>query len=226
MQEASFNKYADEYNRILTDNLEFFGKDIDYYAQYKTEIVREYLQKKPLKILDYGCGIGNNVKFLSEVFPDSEICGCDISAKSLEIAARSHPRVKFFLLDKNSPLENGFDLVFTANVFHHIPKQQRQDAVRQILEFLMPGGSAFIFEHNPYNPVTRHLVRTCAFDADAVLLKPGELKGLLKDGGLRVEMIRYTLFFPSFLKNLRFLETKLLRCFPLGGQYFVYAIKP
>ncbi len=39
------------------------------------------------------------------------------------------------------------------------------------MSVLKKKGRVYIFEHNPYNPVTRYLVATCEFDRDAVLFK-------------------------------------------------------
>jgi hypothetical protein len=87
-------------------------------------------------------------------------------------------------------------------------------------ERLRTGGRLFVFEHNPYNPVTRHLVNTCPFDADAVLLTRAETVALLKTAGLEPSAAAYCLFFPRLLAGLRPLET-WLGWLPLGGQYFV-----
>jgi hypothetical protein len=78
----------------------------------------------------------------------------------------------------------------------------------------------FVFEHNPYNPVTRRLVNTCPFDADAVLLARAETVSLLKAAGLEPSAAAYCLFFPQMLAALRPLEA-WLGWLPLGGQYFV-----
>jgi hypothetical protein len=43
-------------------------------------------------------------------------------------------------------------------------------AIRYCYSRLKEDGHFIIFEHNPINPVTRHLVKNCPFDADAVLL--------------------------------------------------------
>ena len=51
----------------------------------------------------------------------------------------------------------GFDLVFVAGVFHHIPPEERQGAADAVAAHMAPGGSLVVFEHNPYNPVTRKL---------------------------------------------------------------------
>jgi hypothetical protein len=89
---------------------------------------------------------------------------------------------------------------------------------------LNQGGELFIFEHNPYNPLTRRIVNNCEFDDDAILLTAREIKSRLLQSKFRFLQTHYTLFFPGFLSKLRFLE-KYMEWLPLGGQYFVHAIK-
>jgi len=95
-------------------------------------------------------------------------------------------------------------------------------AVRYCCSHLKRGGQFIIFEHNPINPVTRHLVKNCPFDADAVLLSMRETIELNRNANLNVDESSYCLFFPQQLAVLRPFE-KYLRWLPIGGQYFVCA---
>ena len=118
-----------------------------------------------------------------------------------------------------------FDLVLASCVFHHIPPQDRQTAIRYCQSRLKKNGHFIIFEHNPINPVTRRLVRNCPFDADAVLLSMRETVARMRKEHLKVDEASYCLFFPRPLAALRPFE-KYLRWLPMGGQYFVCASDP
>ena len=223
---VDFDKHAETYEKQLTEDLKFFGEESKYFAEYKIKIVKECLKSSPANILEYGCGIGMNLQFLVDYFPQSKIHGADISAKSIEVASKNNASVSFFLLE-DSEVEkhkDSFDVVFVSNVFHHIEPPLRKKAISNIYKMLKNKGSVFFFEHNPYNPVTRHIVNTCVWDTDAILLKPDESIGLFKDGGFKIVRKHYTLYFPAFLKFLRFLE-KGLFFLPLGGQYYIWAEK-
>ena len=78
----------------------------------------------------------------------------------------------------------------------------------------------FLFEHNPFNPVTRHIFERCPFDADAEMLPMKEARTLADNAGLRINRCGYTLFFPRQLSFLRGLEP-MLRGIPIGAQYYV-----
>jgi SAM-dependent methyltransferase len=220
MDKNDFDQFAEDYNAILDKQLNFFEGDSSYFAEYKIIKLKSLLTASPKTILDFGCGVGRSAQFLQQYFPESSIHGCELSKKSLEQAEKILPAAEFFLSSELSVRPKTYDLVFVSNVFHHIPPAERLTAITQIANACQPGASVVIFEHNPYNPLTRHLVNTCPFDEDAVLLKPKELKSLFQQAGIKNINLTYTLFFPAFLKRLRFLE-KYLGFLPLGGQYLV-----
>jgi SAM-dependent methyltransferase len=222
----SFDKYSNNYTEILRENLGMFGRDIAYYAEYKIKIILRNIVSPPNSILDYGCGIGRTIPFLSEYFPNAEIWGCDISEESLNIAEKLNRNQNFFSLNDNefTNQKQFFDLILVANVFHHIAPEMRLHEMRKIKGFLKSSGELFVFEHNPYNPITRHIVNTCPFDFNALLLKPSEMKQLLIKSKFNILKKRYSLFFPAALKSFQCLES-LLELIPMGGQYYFHAEK-
>lgn len=226
MKKVDFDKHAEEYNNIIEKDLQIFGEENSFFAEYKAKIVRELISKEPSFILDYGCGIGRSIKYFSKYFPNASIYGCDISKKSLEMASNINQHVKFFeIKDEELNKHSGmFDIVFISCVLHHVHPNQRNQSIKKIHSLLKNKGSLFIFEHNPYNPFTRHFVSNCIFDKDAVLLKSKETYKLVKQSDFHVKRKNYTLFFPAFLKGFRFLE-RYMGFLPLGGQYYIMAVK-
>ena len=228
-EKVNFDLHAESYEKQMAEDLKFFIEETGYLAEYKVKIVKETLEdKKPRNILEYGCGIGMNINFFNKHFGQSEIYGCDISKKSLEVAEeRNHERVKFFLIteENSAKYKNFFDVIFVSCVFHHIQPSHRLNSMKNIFSLTKPGGVFYLFEHNPYNPITRKIVNECIWDTDAILLKPGESYNLTKEAGFTPEHRRkYTLFFPGFLRFLRRTE-KFISFLPLGGQYYIKARK-
>lgn len=221
---VNFDKFTGSYNSLLRQNTKFFVADDTYFARYKVLLTKQMLDRKPARILEYGCGIGRNIPFLRQYFKSSEICGSDISAKSLDVARTQNPGIYFWEEGDVTSERSEFDLVFVAGVFHHIPPGERAGIARNLYSRLKRGGSLVVFEHNPYNPLTRYIVSSCVYDEDAVLLAPSEVRHHLEQAGLGVVKHSYALFFPPSLWMLRWLE-KRLGWLPLGGQYWVHAIK-
>ena len=225
MQKIDFDEYADTYDDILKAQLGFFSKDDKYFARYKAGFVRKYLKKQPKRILEYGCGTGRNLPFLKEAFPLAEIYGSDISAKSVAIAKKQNQFARCCCLDEDfMQFLDYFDLIFVAGVFHHIAPNERVGVLKHINGLLSKTGSVFIFEHNPYNLITKKLVRECPFDADAILLSVNKINELLGKAGFVTILKKYTLFVPPSLARLAKLE-RYLGWLPLGGQYCVQAKK-
>ena len=107
-------------------------------------------------------------------------------------------------------------------MFHHIPPDQHRAIFGQLRSLLAPGGWLVVFEHNPVNPATRHVVATCPFDENAVLRSAGQLGRSQREAGFPAVETTYTSFFPGALKALRPLEHYLARV-PLGAQYYTLA---
>lgn len=224
MKKIDFDGYAGDYNALLRESTDFFTEDESYFARYKVAIAAGLMETPPARVLEFGCGIGRNVPFLREAFPGAEIMGSDVSAKSIELAAAANPGVHFWVEGDESSERHGFDLVFVAGVFHHIPPVERTGAAATIVGRMNPGGTLVVFEHNPYNPVTRKIVSECPYDEGVELLRPAELAAHLAAAGLRTTRRGFSLFFPPKLRALVWLEP-MLAWLPLGGQYWVRAAK-
>lgn len=221
---VDFDDYTEKYNQLLREGTAFFSTDDAYFARYKAELMKSFLRRPVKRLLEYGCGIGRNIPFLREAFPEAEVVGTDISRASLDMARQSQPEIKFFDEDDGTVDLGLFDLIFVAGVFHHVPVRKRPSIASQLYRRLQSPGDLFVFEHNPYNPVTRRIVSNCPYDEDAILLSPRELRRYLDVEGFNYSRTKYCLFIPPRFKRLVWLEPKL-GWLPLGGQYFMHVSK-
>jgi SAM-dependent methyltransferase len=222
MEKVDFDEYASNYDQILEDQLGNFG-DIAYYSEYKVNIFKNLLEMESGRLLEFGCGMGRNIPYFVDKFPGFEVIGQDISESSLSLAKAANPKIAF-IQDLESAKES-FDVIFISNVYHHIHPDLRDKVTADLYACLRPGGRLIIFEHNPFNPVTRHMVNTCEFDDDAILLKKKETEKLFSKHGFKIDKSAYTLFFPSALKALSFTE-KYMKKIPMGAQYYILFAKP
>jgi len=229
--EAEFDKFAAEYERDHAASIRLSGETPAFFARYKVIDVAAALARrgdKPLRILDFGAGVGNSLGPMRAAFPDSDIVLLDPSSQSLDIARSRFPGLAHFQpFDGQSiPYGDGhFDLVFTACVFHHIPEILHTGLLSEINRVMKPGASFFLFEHNPWNPLTLHAVNNCSFDENAVLINAPQMNSRMAAAGLARRKTVYRLFFPRFLAKLRPLERYLTNV-PMGAQYYVHAVKP
>jgi len=229
MDSAEFDRFAEEYHATHAANVRISGEDPDYFARYKIDELRRRWDRwgraEPGAVLDFGAGVGNSLPWLRKAFPAARLVGVDVSARSLEIAAQRFPGTAELVRYDGEALpfaQESFDLVFSACVFHHIDAAEHAGLLAALRRTLRPGGLLTIFEHNPVNPVTRHIVATCPFDEDAVLIPAPEFVRRLETAGFRKVEAAYTGFFPGALRALRPLERFMTRL-PVGAQYYTLA---
>jgi SAM-dependent methyltransferase len=228
MSSAEFDSVAADYRSQHAASLRLSGEEPDFFAHYKARDVRQIVERagmSPRRILDFGSGIGNAIAPLREEFAEAQLTCLDVSAESLDHARRNHGDVAIYRHYDGTHIPNDvgqFDIVFTACVFHHIPEEQHVSLLGQIRNLLAPGGRFILFEHNPWNPATRHAVSSCPFDANAVLISAPEMARRLRLAGFSQCDTRYRLFFPAALAWLRPLE-RFLTGLPLGAQYCLSA---
>jgi SAM-dependent methyltransferase len=112
------------------------------------------------------------------------------------------------------------DAAYAMCVFHHIDEIDHVNTLKDIRCRLKPGGLMLIYEHNPHNPLTVRVVNNCIYDENAKLIPAATMAQRCRDAGFKSVKIKYRVFFPGFLRTLRFTE-KILSWIPLGGQYYV-----
>lgn len=224
-----FDAYAKDYRGIHTENIKISGADSFYFAEMKVKLLQQYERNTSLKIMDVGCGDGATEIYFNKYFPLWHIAAIDISGQSIDEAINKNVfNCDFKVYDgKHIPFpDEVFDAVFMAGVLHHINFELHAGLIKEIKRVLKSGGRLYLFEHNPLNPVTRHLVDTCAFDKNAKLLKSRYTQEIIAENALRIKQKKFIIFFPrkGILSNLIFLE-KYLQWLPFGGQYFIVAEK-
>ncbi len=90
MKSPEFDRYADSYRRLHSENIRITGESPKLFARYKAKHAsRLATGGLPVpRILDFGCGIGNATPYLREYFPDCSHW-YDVSPASLAVA-REH----------------------------------------------------------------------------------------------------------------------------------------
>jgi SAM-dependent methyltransferase len=224
-----FDQYAPSYTELLDDPIRNrFAQDPLHFHRRKWLLIQRLLNRAGVILstqrwLDVGCGRGELLEIAGSHF--AQAIGCDPSAGMLSF----HP--SFRMHEQPSLVELPFedrsvDLVTAVCVYHHVHGAARTLLTREIERVLTPGGLCCIIEHNPWNPVTRAIVKRCPVDADAELLSAPAASRLLREVGFQALSTDYFLYLPEKLfQHLGFLE-EMLRMPPLGGQYALLARAP
>lgn len=224
-----FDLYKERYTRLVNKSIRFSGLTVDFFVRAKARHLialakRNFADPKRLRVLDVGCGAGSiHPHIINSLGP---ITGVDVAAETIELAKKANPMVRYQPYDGHKlPFEAAsFDLAYAVCVLHHVPPPDWQGFVREMTRVTARDGLVVIFEHNPYNPLTRRAVRNCELDDDAVLLRASRVRELLKGAGLIRVRSRYILFAPVEGPLAAWLDGAL-GGLPAGAQYFVSANK-
>lgn len=227
-----FDELAESYERKINQAIAFGGREHQFYIDVKRDhiirLVEAHFARSGglhnLDVLDLGCGIGAYHQGLKNRF--HELHGIDVSPRSVEVAKRNNPFVHYETFDGTRlPYDDErFDVSFAICVMHHVPPSGWLNFTREMHRVLKPGGLALVFEHNPYNPATQFIVKTCDIDKDAVLLRPGKLRQMFENAGFSKAWTRTILSVPpsgSFLTRM----DHILGHLPFGAQYYMAASK-
>jgi len=225
-----FDRFSQDYADHVNDALAFSGTEQQFYLRAKAaqiaRIAREHLADVPHpSLLDVGCGVGLIYAMLRERYPD--LTGVDVAPAALAQARKIQAGGRFARYDGHRlPFDSGaFDLTYAVNVMHHVPPVSWEAFAAELSRVTRPGGLVVVFEHNPWNPLTRMIVSRCEFDDDAVLLAQGKIRTLLRGSGLTECDRRHIIFFPWSGRPWASLE-RSLGWLPLGAQHLVAARKP
>jgi SAM-dependent methyltransferase len=224
-----FDQYAPSYSELLDDPIRNrFAQDPVHFHRRKWLLMEKLLKRAGLTLskqrwLDVGCGRGELLEIAGSHF--AQAIGCDPSAGMLS----SH---RSFRLHKQPSLvelpfeDRSVDVVTAVCVYHHVHGLERTLLTREIERVLTPGGLCCIIEHNPWNPVTRAIVKRCPVDVDAEPLTARAASRLLREAGFQPLGTDYFLYLPEkIFQQFGFLEGMLRRP-PLGGQYALLARAP
>ena len=233
--------YAREVDRAVAFSGQAQGFFLDVKARQIEEAVRDRLgEPSAVRALEVGCGPGLMQLRLRQRI--GHLWGMDLSLGCLAQACRARQagqaaaRARAQATDPcglvagdgmSAPFAGGsFDLVFAVCVLHHVPPGggRRDAVVGEMARLARPGGLVAIWEHNPWNPLTRRVVARCSFDRDAALLSLAETRRLVRRAGLSLVESRYGLFFPWRGRGWRRAE-RLLAQIPLGAQFVALGIK-
>jgi ubiquinone/menaquinone biosynthesis C-methylase UbiE len=139
------------------------------------------------RILDVGCGTGYLTRVLAPVVtPAGQVTGLDPSPAMIEYALGRAPGNCDYTVGRGQDLpfpDGSFDTVVSSLALHHIPADDRREAVREMFRVLRPGGRLLVADlRPPANALVRRL-------GELLLRHHGQdvLGTLVPDTGFRVE---------------------------------------
>ncbi len=107
--------------------------------------IKNELENKDIKILDYGCGLGQVLKALKEE-EFTNCYGVDIEKSAIASCKENHLHVEELDLEKlANPFKFKFDVIILSHIIEHIPKDEIINTLSFIKnEFLADDGKLLI----------------------------------------------------------------------------------
>jgi len=217
-----FDRYATEYSHLVHDRFKNrFAADSEFFHQRKRRLIRDFLDQNAMvpsqmSWLDVGCGQGDLLRFAGGEF--ARAAGCDLSSEMIKGCSDTQ------VLQQPSPTklpfaDESFDLVTAVCVYHHVDRTDRLMLTRSVQRVLKRGGIFCVIEHNPWNPITRLIVKRSPVDVDAHLLTPLATSRLMRSADLEVAETAFFLYLPErIFAYLSWVENWLQK-WPMGGQF-------
>ena len=137
---------------------------------------------KDARILDFGCGFGQNILALKRL-GWSSVSGCDINPKALTHCASEGLDV-FDITTLDLALDDrkgSYDIIYTTHVLEHIPVESVIETLSKLKQLLKPGGTIVVAVPNAqsytnaywrYEDFTHHILYT-AGSLQYILLSAG-----------------------------------------------------
>lgn len=224
---SEFDAYDQTYDDTVNRAIAFTGLTVDFFTRVKVEYFLDLIEalRPPARradVIDVGCGIAISHPLLADRV--GRLVGVDVSTACIAKAADQNPGNEYKPFDGlNLPYRDGsFDAASAVCVFHHVPVTERVRLAMDVRRVLRSGGLFAIFEHNPLNPLTMHVVNNCEFDKNAILLRRQETESLLRQAGFCDISSRFIVTIPAAGRMLRAVD-RLFGRIPIGAQYFTVA---
>lgn len=96
-------------------------------------------------VYEFGCGMGNNLKFIRHVFKEVRLMGSDISEVAIKkLQSDSMANSEFWVNGQNLNMrKNEVDLVIERGAIQHVSKDQAKSYVKEIYEAMKIGAEGF-----------------------------------------------------------------------------------
>lgn len=118
-------------------------------SEFWTRIVKRY---RPRSVLEVGCNIGHNLRYIHQAYPRAHLYGCDVNDEALAILKAQQPGVTTDHGDvRDLPYEDhSFDMVVCVGVLIHVTNDaDLRKAVSEI--FRVAGRFVLVAEYWNYD---------------------------------------------------------------------------
>lgn len=127
---------------------------------FKRKLIQQANIQPQMKVLDLGCGTGTLTIMTKRNHPDTQVTGIDGDSEVLRIAQEKSRGTDIQWdegLASSLPYpDSTFDRVVTSLVIHHLAKEDKRRAFKEIYRVLKPRGELYVLDFGaPHSSFTR-----------------------------------------------------------------------
>lgn len=179
------NNPSHNLQNALAHALELASPQEVFFAQFQAHIITQLCTTQPLTMLDFGCGDGTLGYLISQIHPQASITGIDTHTERIEIAqgwyGQNEPRLHYS--DSLEGVRTPVDVIYLANVLHHIPKNEHPALFKKLHTLLNADGKIIVLELNPYNIMQAFSFYRDPHERGNHMIRPIYVRDLLKKYG-------------------------------------------
>lgn len=205
------------------------------YQRYKHQVESSFLKKaisslkeNKIKVLDVACGTG---RMLPEVFSNKkeiDYFGLDTSENMTNVLKQKarekgiEKKVKIVLGDATKiPFEdNSFDLVYSFHLLWHIPQEEQEKIIKEMLRVTKPGG-VFVFDILNKNFILE-IFKNKTESKDVYKIKLKDIRKILDKNKFKLDKLNDAIIQKDKLYNLFNIVNIIRKIMPPELYHMIY----
>lgn len=103
--------------------------------------------RRPLNVLDFGCGVGRQLLHFARDYPLPTYFACDVHPEYVQFIHRAFPQIVVHASGFAPPLHyshDQFDMVYSVSVFSHLHPDDHVPWLKELSRVVKPSGYAFL----------------------------------------------------------------------------------
>ena len=188
-------RYTDRHKGRGSEYHETFSPEVNPYRamvwrleqRALDQIVRNHLHPGAISHLDFACGTGRVLEYLSSRV--SSTTGVDVSRSMMEVARKGVPQAELIEADLSQQDvlgDRSFDLITAFRFFPNAEPELRQAVFQVLARHLAPKGILVFNNHKNRNSLRRRIARLRRPGVLTGTMTHAEVEPLLAGAGLRI----------------------------------------